>query len=196
MLPLWGSILLGLGIPSLLLSMFTFFRRRNREIASLTDEIQLNVRLLEALLRQIDENSFRNEHGILDYATPQHRVDFYFTRYQALLPLDHLPRGVVADVLLFYEKLERLADFCRRLGDGEDIAARVELDPPGPIPMTRRRVASWELHAVAETNRIRGEEVLVRLRKRNSLLIAKSLLERLTGNRRRRENSDEKGSTR
>jgi len=172
-----------------------FLRRRNREIASLADEIQLNVRLLEALLRQIDENSFRNDQGVLDSATPQHRVDFYFTRYKALLPLDHLPRGVVADVLLFYEKLERLADFCRRLGDGEDVAARVELDPPSPMPLTRR-VASWELRAVAETNRNRGEQLLVRLGKRNGLLIAKSLLERLTGRRRPRENSDEKGSTR
>jgi len=196
MLPLWGSILLGLGIPSLLLSMFMFFRRRNREIVSLADEIQLNVRLLEALLRQIDENSFRNEQGVLDYATPQHRVDFYYTRYKALLPLDHLPSGVVADVLLFYEKLERLADFCRRLGGGEDVAARVELDPPGPMPMTRRRVASWELRAVAETNRIRGEEVLLRLGKRNASLIAKSLLERLSSSRHRQENGDEKRSTR
>lgn len=196
MLPLWGSILLGLGIPSLLLSMFMFFRRRNREIVSLADEIQLNVRLLEALLREIDENSFRNEQGVLDYATPQHRVDFYYTRYKALLPLDHLPSGVVADVLLFYEKLERLADFCRRLGGGEDVAARVELDPPGPMPMTRRRVASWELRAVAEANRIRGEEVLLRLGKRNASLIAKSLLERLSSSRHRQENGDEKRSTR
>jgi len=196
MLPLWGSILLGLGIPSLLLSMFMFFRRRNREIVSLADEIQLNVRLLEALLREIDENSFRNEQGVLDYATPQHRVDFYYTRYKALLPLDHLPSGVVADVLLFYEKLERLADFCRRLGGGEDVAARVELDPPGPMPMTRRRVASWELRAVAEANRIRGEEVLLRLGKRNASLIAKSLLEGHSSSRHRQENGDEKRSTR
>jgi len=176
--------------------MFMFFRRRNREIVSLADEIQLNVRLLEALLREIDENSFRNEQGVLDYATPQHRVDFYYTRYKALLPLDHLPSGVVADVLLFYEKLERLADFCRRLGGGEDVAARVELDPPGPMPMTRRRVASWELRAVAEANRIRGEEVLLRLGKRNASLIAKSLLEGHSSSRHRQENGDEKRSTR
>lgn len=171
-----------------------FFRRRSRETASLGDEIRLNVRLLEALLRQIDENSFRNGQGVLDYATPQHRVDFYFTRYRALLPLDYLPRGVVSDVWLFYEKLERLADFCRRLADGEDVAAKVELDPPGPMPMTRRRVASWKLHAVAETNRIRGEEVLSRLAKENALLIAKSVLERLTGGRRRQKNRGEKAS--
>ena len=125
MLPLWGSILLGLGIASLLLSMFMFLRRRNRQIASLADEIRLNLMLLEGLLRQIDENSFRRKQGLLDHSIPRHRVDFYSTRYRALLPHDCLPRGVADNMLLFHEKLERLADFCRRLADGEDIAARV-----------------------------------------------------------------------
>ena len=181
MLPLWGSILLGLGIPSVILRLWMFFRKRNREIASLIDEVRLNVRLLEALLRQVEENSFRNQQGLLDYAAPQHRVDFYFTRYRALLPLYHLPSGVMSDVLLFYEKLERLADFCRRLTDGEDVAAKVGLDPPGPMPMTSRRVASWELHAIAETNRARGEEILSRLAQKSAMLTVSSILEHLTG---------------
>jgi len=142
-----------------------FFRKRNREIASLIDEVRLNVRLLEALLRQVEENSFRNQQGLLDYAVPQHRVDFYFTRYRALLPLYHLPSGVMSDVLLFYEKLERLADFCHRLTDGEDVAAKVGLDPPGPT----------------ETNRARGEEILSRLAQKSAMLTVSSILERLTG---------------
>ena len=188
---MWGSVLLGLGIPGILFSFGMFFRRRNREIGSLVDEVRLNVRLLEALLRQVDEKSFRNQQGLLDYIVPEHRVGFYFTRYLALLPLSYLPSGVVSDVLLFYEKLERLADFCRRLADGEDVAAKLELDPPGPMPVTRRGVASWKIHAIAETNRAGGEEILSRLTQKSASLVVSSISQHLTGRWRGQENRKE-----
>jgi len=181
MLPVWTSVLLGLGIPGIGFSLWMFYRRRKREIASLVDEVRLNVRLLEAVLRQVEEKSFRNQQGLLDYVIPDHRVDFYFTRYRVLLPLSYLPGGVVSDVLLFYEKLERLADFFRRLADGEDVAAKVELEPPGRVPMTRTRVASWEIRAVAETNRARGEGILSRLTQKSATLVVSSIFQHLTG---------------
>jgi len=179
MLPVWASVLLGLGIPGIAFSLWLFLRRRNREIISLIDEIRLNVRLLEALLNEVKRRSFRNRQGILDFAVPDHRVGFYYTRYRALLPFSYLPAGVVSDVLLFYEKLERLEDFCSRLARGEDVAAKVELDPPGPMPMTRRRMAAWEIHAIAETNRERGESIVSRLTHKRATLILSSIFHQL-----------------
>jgi len=179
MLPLWASIVLGLGVPGILFSLWRFLRHRNREIAALLEEMRLNVRLLDALLEAVHRRSFRNRSGVLDFAIPDHRVAFYYTRYRSLLPLSALPAGLVSDVLLFYEKLERLEDFCTRLAQGEDVGARVELDPPGPMPMTRRRVAAWEIQAIADTNKERGESVISRLTARRVTMLLRSMAEHL-----------------
>ena len=131
----------------------------------------MNVRLLDALLEAVDRHSFRNRNGILDFANLDHRVAFYYARYRSLLPFANLPAGLVSDVLLFYEKLERLEDFCARLAEGEDVGARVTLNPPGPMPMTRRRVAAWEIQVIANTNKERGESVISRLTTRRATML-------------------------
>jgi len=179
MLPLWASIMLGLGIPGILFSVWRLLRHRNREITALLEEMRLNIRLLEALLDIVHRGSFRNRNGILDFAGLDHRVTFYYTRYRSLLPFSALPAGLISDVLLFYEKLERLEDFCARLAEGEDVGARVRLNPPGPMPMTRRRLAAWEIQVIANTNKERGESVISQLTTRRAIMLLRSLVEHL-----------------
>ena len=160
-MPLWASLLLGLGVPVLGIAgnLWWHLRRMTNELAALREEIRLNVRHLEALRQDVLASCVRTGDK-LDFIPPNRVVRFFYTHYRACLPLDSFPPTLAAEIRLFYEKLERTEDYWDRVVRREDVAPTVQLSPPGPLPVTPRRMAAWELLAVSQVNIKRGEALL------------------------------------
>ena len=169
-MPLWASLLLWLGIPALGITgkLCWHLHRMGNELAALREEIRLNVLHLEALHQNVRASCVRKGDK-LDFIPPNRVVRFFYTHYRASLPLDSLPSTLAAEVRLFYEKLERTEDYWDRVIKGEDVAPTVHLSPPGPLPMTPKRMAAWELLAVSQTNIKRGKRLLQSLHLRYTI---------------------------